>query len=86
MNYGSRRLFSPDIIALQPGSGSGQGHVDFLRFVPMARVMGCWSEEQEAARDSCAGELPAESHNLTPSVILEKLRIDVGYRVGLIII
>ena len=83
MNYRPGRALPPTAVALLPRRGTGQRNVDFFRFVPMSRVVGFGSEEQETARDPLAREWTAEAHELTPPVILQERSANFTRRVGL---
>src|SRR5690242_7265220 len=83
MNHSSWRTRPPAAVTLLPGGGTGQRNVDFLRFVPMSGVVGFGSKEQEAAGDPFAREWPSEADNLTPPIIFQECRADLGRRVGL---
>src|SRR5690242_11635654 len=83
MNQGSWRVLPPGPIALLPRSHTCQRQVDLLRFMAVARIVGCRPEQQEATRNSCAGNFPAEPNDLAPSVVTQELRVDIGCLVSL---
>src|SRR5689334_14983813 len=83
MYQGSWRGLPPGPIALLPRCRTDQRQVDFLRFVTVARIVGCRSEQQEAACNPGARHFPTEPGDLTPSVVVEELRVDIRCLVSL---